>query len=472
MRKNMLTVILGICAITIMAACGKNTANNTVSSGGTIHDTSVSGSVVSASAVGDLSVQGKKEKQQGDRKFGETDITKLRYANDWSIFEGDQDKGIYQYDLTGKEEQYYDLDLEIGGEELSFTVPEVLWVDNDWVFISCHRNQEYYEIWRVPVNQKDAQKRLRMEKKEKLVKVKRLYALITKTDQEIIYCADEKIYRMDLQNQNIQELKTNTQEWEFEIIQDADGIPFVQDGKAYYNDTIETKMYQIDLEEWTIIPMGPSCDGAIASDGTSLYFVAEGLIKYDTGTGKKETLISEAELTKKILDTDVPTKEIQDKRKTKWSMINDVFVKTIYHQKDRLYLAVEMNYKADVKDEDDMGNYAEIMLSCLASDGSDLQYEKTLTEYLWGHSVSYLDSSGEFLWEELTGDFSQQLDGCIMMHFYDEEIPDEDAYELEEHYRFVMYDLCDGTFWNVNKPSDAYGYMKALGYSFYEEAHC
>ena len=88
-RKNMLTVILGICAITIMAACGKNATNNTVSSGGIIRDTSVS-----ASAVGDLSGQGKKEKQQGDRKFGETDITKLRYANDWSIFEGDRDKGI------------------------------------------------------------------------------------------------------------------------------------------------------------------------------------------------------------------------------------------------------------------------------------------------------------------------------------------------------------------------------------------
>ena len=56
-----------------------------------------------------------------------------------------------------------------------------------------------------------------MEKKEKLVKVKRLYALITKTDQEIIYCADEKICRMDLKNQNIQELKTNTQEWEFAV---------------------------------------------------------------------------------------------------------------------------------------------------------------------------------------------------------------------------------------------------------------
>lgn len=101
-----------------------------------------------------------------------------------------------------------------------------------------------------------------------------------------------------------------------------------------------------------------------------------------------------------------------------------------------------------------------------------MQYEKKLTVYLWGHSVSYLDSSGEFLLEELTGDFSQQLDSCIMMHFYDKEIPDEDAYELEEHYRFVMYGLCDGTFWNVNKPSDAYGYMKALGFSFYEEAHC
>ncbi len=117
-------------------------------------------------------------------------------------------------------------------------------------------------------------------------------------------------------------------------------------------------------------------------------------------------------------------------------------------------------------------SFAEIMLSCRAEDGSDLRYEKSLTEYLWKHSVPYRDASGESLWEELTGSFCQQMDDCIVMYFYEEDKLDEKNYDWEDLHHYVMYDLRDGTFWNVKKPSDAYGYIKALGHSCYEEAHC
>lgn len=466
MRKRYLLALAGI--VLLAVGCGNGAATNTVTntaSGGV-----VSGSTSSEAAVSGTSAREEGEEQEGERKLTAVDITEQRYANDWSIFEGDQDKGIYQYDLRGKQVKYYDLDLAIGGEEMSFTIPEVLWVDNDGIFISCHRKQEYYEIWRIPVNRNEEKKYLRLEKKEKLVKVKRLYGLYTKTDREIIYCADEKICRLDLQSKKVKELDTGVQEYDFELVRDANGIPFVQDETVFYNDSMEG-LYRVDLAKWNIIPMGKSCDGTMVSDGDNVYFRTEGLMRYDAGTGKKEVLVTFEELTEKLENTDAP-KEGAGKAKTGGEMFDDYNVKNIFYQQDRLYLAVEVSYEAGEEDADDGGDYAEIMLSCQAEDGSDLRYEKSLTEYLWKHSVPYRESYGEALWEELTGSFCQQMDDCIVMYFYDEEKLDEKNYDWEDLHHYVMYDLLDGTFWNVKKPSDAYGYIKALGHSCYEEAHC
>jgi hypothetical protein len=251
---------------------------------------------------------------------------------------------------------------------------------------------------------------------------------------------------------------------------DGDGIPFVQDETIFYNDSMEG-LYRVDLAKWKIIPMGKICDGTMAATGDSVYFRTEGLMKYDAGTGKKEVLIPFEELAEKLENTDAP-REHAGKKKTGGEMFDDYNVKNIFLQKDRLYLAVEVSYGVGEEDDDDEGDFAEIMLSCRAEDGSDLRYEKPLTEYLWKHSVPYRDSSGESLWEELTGNYCLQMDDGIVMYFYDEEIPDEKNREWEDHHRYVMYDLRDGTFWNVKKPSDAYGYIKALGHSYYEEAHC
>ncbi len=469
-KKDNLCVLAGIAAAALLAAgCGKGAATNTVSGGGVVSGTPVSGSAASEAAVSGTSVQEDDEVQKGERKLQAADITEQRYANDWGIFEGDRDKGIYQYDLRGKQVKYYDLDLAIGGEEMSFTVPEVLWVDNDGIFISCHRNQEYYEIWRIPADRK-GKKNLLLEKKEKLVKVKRLYGLYTKTDREIIYGADEKICRLDLKSKKVKELDTGAQQYDFEIIRDANGIPFVQDETIFYNDSMEG-LYRVDLAKWKIIPMGKICDGTMAAEGDSIYFRTEGLMKYDAGTGKKEVLIPFEELTEKLENTDAP-REHAGKKKTGGEMFDDYNVKNIFLQEDRLYLAVEVSYEVGEEDEYDEGDFAEIMLSCRAEDGSDLRYEKSLTEYLWKHSVPYRDASGESLWEELTGSFCQQMDDCIVMYFYEEDKLDEKNYDWEDLHRYVMYDLRDGTFWNVKKPSDAYGYIKALGHSCYEEAHC
>ena len=471
MKRNILFLILGISAVTaVTVSCGRDAADRTVSggavSGYAAENASASGTVVRTGENGSPSE--------------ETDITKLRYANDRNIFEGDKDRGVYQYDLTGKEECYYDLDLELRGKELSFTDPEVLWVDNDWVFISCHgydedygEDGEYYEIWRIPVVQKDEKRHLDIKSGENLVKVERLYALITKTDREIFYCADEKICRLDLQTKKVQQMDTGIQEFDIQIVRDANGIPFVQDGKAYYNDNMEGRMYQVDLEKWKIVRKGPYSDGTMVSDGASLYFRTEGLIRYDSATGKKKTLISEEKLTEKIEGIDIPQVKT-GKKKKRGPVMDDYIIKSIYHREDRLYLAVEVSFESSGSDdEDDSGDYGELMLSCLASDGSGLRYEKVLTEYLWEHSTPYTDSYAETLWGELTGDFSKYMGDCIVMHFYNEELPDETGEEdEEEHHRFAVYDLRDGAFREMDKPSAEYGYIKALGYSFYERSHC
>ena len=114
------------------------------------------------------------------------------------------------------------------------------------------------------------------------------------------------------------------------------------------------------------------------------------------------------------------------------------------------------------------------MFSCQASDGSDFRFEKEITQYLWENSVScnyYIVEVGEekektaywhvgSVWEK-TGEFLYFMDGCVVMHFYNEEMEGEQ----DDHHRLVVYDIHDGTFQAVRKYSEEYGYFKALGFS-------
>lgn len=477
MKRKFISILLGVWAVTTLTGCAKDTENDLLTTGA-VSNSPAPGHAVSGMAVSAVPTPVEEEEVQ-ERKSGlrKKEITKQRYANDRNIYEGDRTSGIYQYDLTGKEENFYNTGREFGMEELHDSATEVLWVENNWIFLSCQMN-EHYEIWRVPLIRTKSKNRINFKKREKLVKVKRWGAFFTKIEHRIFYCADEKICMLDLDTKKKRKLDTGLDDWEISVVRDADGTPFVQDGKVYYDES-EGKMYQVDLNRWEKKSIGAYSDGSIGTDGTSLYFMQDNFVKYNVRTGKKKKLFSRDKLQDRIEDLELPVTEssvVSDR-----SEVQHIQIKSVFVQGDRLYLAVEVKYEGGdtyraYEDEYDtfyVGSYARILFSCKCSDGKGLRYEKEATEYLWKHSIAYDDSFTESLWTEVTGDFICLVDGCIVMHFYDKDARDEEGYLLEEDkHRYVMYDLSEGTFWKVKKPSDQYGYIKAIGFSYYEETHC
>ncbi len=460
MKRNFLFVMLGIIFVIVMTACGKNTVQNTVSGSGTVSNGSVSGSVTGETKLGNYGgMQGKI-----DHKI-------LRYANDRNIYEGDQCTKIYQYDLKGKEEYCYDME-KITGDDI---YPEVLWVDNEWIFISCHIDQEHYEIWRIPVSNKNSKKHLRAGKWEKLAEADRLDCLIAKTDKEIFYCADEKICRLDLKSKEKLELVTGIGEWACSMARDSNGVPLVQDKKAYIRDGQKGEMYQLDLAKWEIRDMGKGPESNIGLDETYFYYMTEeGLVKYNKRTDKVKTLFSKKKLEDKIIGTKFP--DTDDITAFAENMV-DVCVESVYCHQGRLYLAVKANCNGVEKDEEEgdvnyEGDFVRFMYSCSASGGLGLRYEKGITEYLWKHSKPHRNSYEESLWTEETGKFLYQMDEGIVMGFYSEELTGKGYYEKEDLYVFVLCDLDRGTFQKIKRNSKEYGYLRGFGLTFYEEPHC
>lgn len=465
------------------AGCAKNTANDVADKGekrDTASSNAISSSAISSSAISGSAVRGDSVKEESVSGISVHAAKKFRYANDWNVYEGNRDTGIYLYDLSGKKQKYYDVGKEFyeGEDDIYVGVHlEVLWVDNDCLFLSNYRNQEDYEIWLVPLKKKGAGKLPNFKRKEKLTEVMYWEGMIGKTKNKIVYCADGKICKLDLRTKKIQELSTGISGRNCSLVRDANGNPFLQDSKVYCNDDIEGDMYQIDLAKWEKTKFGWRSDGSMATDGNYFYYMQDYLMKYNPHTGKKKKLFVGDKLFDKLQKLKAPvTKKgvISDK-----SEVMEISVSNIFYYNKRLYLSVEVEYEGEDESEEDeseddgimnTGSYGKVMFSCLKKDGSDLKYEKSITEYLWKHSYTYTDSYAESLWTELSGDFAYLMGDTIVLHFYDKE-KSKGADEEDKH-RLVIYNLKDKSTRKIVRPSDEYGYLKAVGYSFYEEPHC
>ncbi len=472
MKKIIIACIL---CIAIICSCtadkNKNVSNR--STGSSI-ESNTTGSIATASGsmvcVTEAAVKTDKSK-----KIQTDNISTLRYANDKNIYLGDGDQKIYQYDLCGRRTKCYDLCIEMGGKKKDYYWTEVLWVDNDSIFFSCYREGNNCELWHVPLSKK---KRPLMPQKERIAKVKQLDCLVTKTNEEIVYCADEKIYKVNLETKQKQVLNmgigSHLSVWG--IIKDRQGIPFIQNNKIYYKGNW-SKMYQLDLEDWKSIYIGEKggVRDFVEKEGSNLYFETQDeapnhsyllkwFARYDLQSGKKVKLFSREKLRKEIKKSEITWKSFAHKVNGEegWGGFD---IEQSYYCEGRLYVAVRIT-----------GEYndweAWLMFSCQALDGSGLRFEKEVTEYLWKNSIPYKDdvdgeeentSCDPIIWDlkHVTGEFLYYLDGCIVMHFYDKKAKgDKDA-----HQRFVVYDIDTRTFRKIKKYSKEYGYFKALGFS-------
>ena len=455
---NEKNVIACIFCIIIFCACtaDKNRAGNNLSIGSSI-DSSTTGSIAAASGS-TANVTEAAVKSNNSKKIQTDDIRTLRYANDKNIYLGDGDQKIYQYDLCGRRKKSYDLCKELG-EKTDIYLTEVLWVDKDGLFFSCFRGY-HDEIWYVPLTRK--KNGLKMKEKKKITS---LDCFVTKTENEIIYSQASKIYKMDMKTKRRQVLRTDDYIMDCRIMLDRHGTPFVQGNKIYYTDD-KDDMYQVDLEDWKPVYIGKKgrLMDCIETEGFNLYYRSQDeYVRYNFQTGKEIPLNISEKIGKEI-DGLRETWETFT-HKVNWEKGWGVDIETFSYYENRLYLAVKVTGGYDKWE-------ARFMFSCQASDGSDLRFEKEVTEYLWKNSIPYKDENNDedevescdpIIWDlkHVTGEFLYYLDGCIVMHFYDKEAEgDEDA-----HHRFVVYDISTGTFRKVKKYSKEYGYFKALGLS-------
>lgn len=122
-------VIVCIFCIIILCACtaDKNREGTNLSTDSSI-ESNTTGSIATASgsmvSVTDAAMKTNKRVQTDN-------ISTLRYANDENIYLEDYGTKIYQYDLCGRRQKYYDMCKELGKK---YYWSEVLWVDNDDVF--------------------------------------------------------------------------------------------------------------------------------------------------------------------------------------------------------------------------------------------------------------------------------------------------------------------------------------------------
>lgn len=303
-----------------------------------------------------------------------------------------------------------------------------------------------------------------MSEKEKIAEMKELDCFITKSENEIIYSSDGKIYKINLKSKSKKVLKKGTDSLDCEIYRDKHELPLVYGKTIYYqDDNLDT--YQLDFISGNTKLIGSKMGfWSIETDGGNLYLEAqEEFVRYNLPTGKKVQLFTEDKLVEEVKNVkrrgDISSaKAIWEDLEHYWEDLEYYnYIKAVYYYEDRLYVAVEVTQE-DVWE-------AWLMFSCQASDGSDFRFEKEVTEYLWKNSIPYKTyyEIGESAYnlESVTGEFLYYLDGCIVMHFYDKKAKgDEDA-----HHRFVVYDINTGTFQKIKKYSKEYGYFKALGFS-------
>ena len=252
MQKMKRLVVLIVLSGIIICACATNEDMESSNTTGSSIESNTTGSIATTSGAM-TAITGVAVQAAGNGKIRTDGISTLRYANDKNIYLGDYGTKIYQYDLCGRRTKCYDLCTEMREKKADYSWTKVLWVDNDDVLFSCYRKKNQYEIWRVPLDRKKGS--LRMDQKEKIAEnMEEWDCLVIKTGEEIVYSADAKIYKVNLDTNQKEVLKIDTEKYFSLIMRDRQRLPFVQDNKIYYTDI--DRVYQMDLGDWKPVYSG------------------------------------------------------------------------------------------------------------------------------------------------------------------------------------------------------------------------
>lgn len=469
-------VLFVLGALLLLAGCGRqNRPSGTeeraaVVSGDAVSDSAVSGSAVSGSAVQKKETVDEKEAEKVFLKK----IKNQPYANEFHIFEGDKIQGIYQYSRTGKEEKFYETGL--------FSCPDVVWVDNECILYFCDYdvgdklNQLYY----APLAGGKKKKQILLKQKVMLAEAEVLYYFIAKRGDEVFFCGDQKLCRVNIKTRKIEELIIPGQisEMKFQmgeaqyckVLRGFNGQPCIQDDKAYLVGE-DHNIYELDLEQFKARKLGEKVNGdsyyapQIALDQHALYFGMEldesdctEIEKVSLDTGEKTVLLTRNEI--KALAKKYGSKKFDEKS-------TDVYGYVI-RWSDKLYFVLSIMYDS----EDFLYEEENLVFHCSAEDGSGVTFEKELADYEKKEIRPYLEWDMEDTWKMRNGSPVSILGENQFVIEYTEGTQHYDkktgTVEGDETKKFILYDTETKQATKIREGTAAYGFLRASGYEIYE----
>ncbi len=405
---------------------------------------SVSGGAVSGNAIQEQNTETdiKNEKELFKR-------TKTQpYANDHHIFEGDKLQGIYQYSLTGEEENYY----ETGW----LSCPDVVWVDNECILYFCDYddddtpNQFYY----APLAGGKGKKQILLNQKVLLAEAGELSYFVAKRGNDVYFGKNEKLCKVNIKTKKSEKIKLGESKY-VSLSCDFNGQPCIQGDKVYFVGN-DKNIYQFDLKQDKAKKIGEKLykdyyyAPQIAVDEHNMYF---GMERDDSGSDE----IVKVSLDTGEMTTLVTIDEVEGLVKKYGSKQSDKFISAnVIKWGDTLYFVLEAIYDSD--DPNLLSEHEHLVFHCLAKDGSGITFEKEMSEFEKKELHPYLEEDIDDEWKILNGSLVQVLGENQFVIEYVE----------EEKTRFVLYDTKTNQSKKFGEETAEYGLLRASGYEEYE----
>lgn len=463
--KNTGKVLWVLGALLLLAGCGGQSKPSgtedkaAVVSGGAVSGSSVSGSAVSGSAV-------QKTETVDDKEAERVFLKKIKnqpYANDYHIFEGDKLEGIYQYSRTGEEENYY----ETGW----LSCPDVVWVDNECILYFCDYDtgNKPSQFFYAPLSGGKKKKQILLKQKVLLDEGSELSYFIAKRGDEVFFCGDEKLCRVNIKTRKIAKLKVGESKCRT-VLADFNGQSCIQDDKAYLIGD-DQAIYELDLKQYKVRKVSKRQYAdfydapQIALDQKAMYFGIElndsaEIRKVSLDTGEKTVLLTRDEI--KALAKKYGSVAFDEKS-------TDVSAGVI-RWGNKLYFVLTLWY--DSENSDFSYEEEHLVFHCSAEDGSGVTFEKELADYEKKEIRPYLEWDVEDTWRirngtpvSILGENQIVIEYIEGSQHYDDEMG---TVEGDETTKFVLYDTKTKQAKKIREGTAAYGLLRASGYEIYE----
>lgn len=385
------------------------------------------------------------------------EMKKYRNCNDKYLYRIDSDGNIIQCCLEDHREKIY---------KLSERSTRVLWVEQEWIYYAYLvvddelGLESHGVVCRNPLRRNEKGEEVLLNQREQLMETEVVPNAVLLLN-DTLYVNDWHCFaKLDLKTRQITYLKGKKDaeygSHAFYVLGDPNGNPTLyKDVCIYYWDAL----YQMDMETgkskkiweerqntgYTDDPSGWRIYRT--PDKRSIIFQVDGksIWRYDEERDKSEIFIPQKKI-QSLVESINPWK-FTEKKKGKCD------ISSFYVNHGRLYLSVEIDWKDMYDGYEDVSYAGYIMLSCKLEDGTDLRYEKKISECLkeeaYERSVDYSGIT-EFgpLDAVKTGNILYLWNDILVMSTTEAGTVEEgydDGENLEE-YKIILYQLEDNTY--------------------------